>query len=124
MPADTKTIRMAMMKEPLLTATEMLTADAAHEATTLEQISLPKYRCPSYDIHDETYAKTLRNIEVNAVFNDFTQGLMNEPRINRFALLQAIDDYKAAGLQKVSPLSVQFEDQAFNCRPYQACVVS
>jgi hypothetical protein len=112
--------RMAMLKEPLLTATEMLMADAAHEAPTV----LPKYRCPSYDIHDETYAKTLRNIEVNSVFNAFTQGLMDETRINRFAMLRAIDDYKAAGLQKVSPLSVQFEDTAFNCRPYQACVVS
>ncbi len=115
--------RMAMLKEPLLTAMEVLTADAA-PITPVQTTNHLKYRCYTYDIHDETYATTLRNIEVNAVFNDFTQGLIDETRINRFSMLRAIDDYKAAGLQKVSPLSVQFEDEAFNCRPYQACVVS
>ena len=83
-----------------------------------------KYRATQYDIHDETYANTLRNIESdNEAFNTFTENLMAEPRINRYSLLKAIDEYNEDPASKLSPLSGRFMDEAFNCRPYQACII-
>jgi hypothetical protein len=89
---------------------------------------LPKekpFRAASYDIHDETYAKTLRAIECdNAAFNTFTENLMDEPRINRYSLLDAIEAYNLLTEAQVYPLSQRFQDEAFNCRPYQPCIIS
>ena len=83
-----------------------------------------KYRAALYDVHDETYANTMRKIESdNGVFNVFTDNLMAEPRINRHSLLKAIDDYNDNPISKLSPLSELFVNEAFNCRPYQACII-
>ena len=83
------------------------------------------FRAASYDIHDETYAKTLRAIECdNAAFNTFTENLMDEPRINRYSLLDAIEAYNLLTEAQVYPLSQRFQDEAFNCRPYQPCIIS
>ena len=87
--------------------------------------SLKKYRLPSahYDEHDRTYAATLRNYICPEAFHEFTDNLMSETHISRFKLLDAINDYKVAGLHKIHPLLINFEDCAFNYRPHQGCVV-
>jgi hypothetical protein len=83
------------------------------------------FRAASYDIHDETYAKTLRTIECdNIAFNIFTENLMDEPRINRYSLLDAIETYNLTPEAQLYPLSQRFQDEAFNCRPYQPCIIS
>ena len=87
-----------------------------------------KYRTAEYDIHDETYAKRLsemfiiesyHNKIVQNQFNLFTDNLMNEKKINRYSLLNAIDDYKKTENGRAYPLNNIFEDCAFNFRPYQ-----
>jgi len=83
-----------------------------------------KYRASEYDIHDETYATKLKSFETPDEFNKFTDGLMNEKYINRYKLLNAINDYKNTDLYKINPLSTVFEDVAFNFRPYNNCVIS
>jgi hypothetical protein len=83
-----------------------------------------KYRAATYDIHDQTYATQMKRFNIPQAFNDFTDGLMNETHINRFSLLQAIDDYNKTEESKTSQLESLFEDSAFNCRPYQACCIS
>ena len=87
--------------------------------------SLKKYRLPSvhYDEHDRTYAATLRNYICPEAFHEFTDNLMSETHISRFKLLDAIDDYKRAGLTKANPLLINFEERAFNCRPQQPCLI-
>jgi len=84
------------------------------------QVPLRKYRVGSYDIHDETYAKEMSKYSLPEECHIFTQRLMDEPRINRYALLQAIDEYKQAGLPT---LSAMFQNAAFNYRPGQGCVI-
>ena len=92
----------------------------ATEPEIYVQIPVRKYRAHKYDIHDETYAKELSTYSLPEEFHTFTERLMYEPRMNRFALLRAIDDYKQAGLPA---LSIQFQDTAFNFRTHQACVI-
>jgi hypothetical protein len=79
-----------------------------------------KYRAVKYDIHDQTYAKQMQFYELPPEFSEFTDGLMKETHINRFNLLEAIDNYNAKGLPD---LPCVFQDVAFNCRPYQQCVI-
>ena len=110
------------MEEQVETALAALRNEEQEEQ--LQQAIKKKYRATQYDIHDETYANTLRNIESdNEAFNTFTENLMAEPKINRYSLLKAIDDYNEDPASKLSPLSERFMDEAFNCRPYQACII-
>jgi hypothetical protein len=88
------------------------------------------FRSIAYDDHDQTYA---RNLTANFIrnhseatrlsFNAFTEGLMDEPRINRNSLLDAISAYEKTLTSQCCPLSTRFTDEAFNCRPYQPCVI-
>ena len=87
---------------------------------------LLKYRASEYDIFDVKYAKALFNIfnrlpiDIKDSFNSNTEYLMSCKSINRFCLLNAIDDY-----EKIMPQVKQnyqwgiFSDNAFNYRPYQ-----
>jgi len=83
---------------------------------------LKKYRAMTYDIHDEEYAKQMKKHDIPDAFKEFTDGLMDETHINRFSLLQAIEDYNKT--RPVIMLSLVFQDAAFNFRPYQSCVIS
>ena len=83
---------------------------------------LKKYRARNYDKSDEEYATQMKKYQIPQEFRDFTEGLMDETYINRYGLLQAIDDF-----QRTRPeiqLSCAFQNGAFNCRPYQPCVIS
>jgi len=108
------------------------------------EISL-KYRAAKYDQYDKTYADELRTYfyrlspEVKTKFNLLTKNLMNDEEINRYCLLNAIDDfvkrYNSPNepfhdiddvLEKTYIYNVDwlaFTDQAFNYRPYQPCIV-
>ena len=79
-----------------------------------------KYRSVKYDIHDRTYAKQMQFYELPPEFSEFTDGLLKETHINRFDLLEAIENYKAKGLPRLPGV---FEEVAFNCRPYQSCII-
>ena len=87
---------------------------------TVEQDCLARdipYRACIYDFYDEKYATLIKSMKYPEEFNTFTQGLMDEPRINRGCLLNAIDDYHSS---KSGPrLSDAFKNNAFNYRPYQ-----
>lgn len=83
-----------------------------------------KYRVDIYDEYDKMYAIVLKRYTCPQAFHDFTENLMNETYINRFKLLDAIDDYKIAGLHKKFPLLIEFQEKAFNYRPYQHCCIS
>ena len=87
--------------------------------------SLKKYRLANelYDEHDRTYASAINKYKCPIAFHEFTDNLLSETHISRFKLLDAIDDYKRAGLHKANPLSIDFENLAFNCRPHQPCVI-
>jgi hypothetical protein len=87
---------------------------------TLEQDCVARdipYRACIYDFYDEKYATLIKSMKYPEEFNTFTQGLMDEPRINRGCLLNAINDYHSS---KSGPrLSDAFQNNAFNYRPYQ-----
>jgi hypothetical protein len=85
------------------------------------QEPLKKYRARNYDKSDEEYATQMRKYEIPQEFRDFTEGLMDETHINRFGLLQAIEDYERT--RPEIQLSCAFQNGAFNCRPYQPCVI-
>ncbi len=111
----------------------IIQAPAQEEPSAVEVLKATinkKYRSVSYDVHDQTYATQLleffgrERIDVQEKFNEFTQNLMAEREINRYALLGAIDEYKAnEEAYAAFPLSMAFENMAFNCRPYQPCVI-
>ena len=95
-------------------------------ATTTD---MKNYRAFEYDISDETYAKSLGDLFkkchtdlIQTKFNIFTENLMDEPKINRYCLLAAIDDYKKSEESRKYPLNSTFCDNAFNFRPHQCCV--
>ena len=79
-----------------------------------------KYRRANYDIHDRTYAKQMQFYDLPPEFSEFTDGLLKETHINKNGLLDAIKDYTAKGLPQ---LPTVFTEVAFNCRPYQSCVI-
>jgi hypothetical protein len=103
-----------------------------------------KYRAHEYDIHDTTYAKEL-NVRFSYVpsyiqnkFNTFTKNLMNDEQINRFCLLNAIDDFNKYNNTHTDDIDnenkidsaylndrdwISFTDCAFNYRPYQSCMI-
>jgi hypothetical protein len=105
------------------------------QAEQVQEVPLKKYRAVSYDIHDETYANEMKKYSLPEEFHTFTDRLMDEPRINRYCLLNAIDEYKQAGYKQAGlnqagykqaglpKLSAIFQDTAYNCRPYQVCVI-
>ena len=112
------------MEEPSPSAVEEPSAVEVIAATIIK-----KYRSATYDVHDKTYATEVlaffdrERVDVQAKFNEFTDNLMAETHINRFSLLRAIDEYKSTASANEYLLSGAFEDMAFNCRPYQACVI-
>jgi hypothetical protein len=86
-----------------------------------------KYRSCSYDEYDGMYARCLKALfnstmdePIRRAFNEFTDGLMDEPRIRRNFLLDAIRDFEK---QNIDRLSTVFSNEAFNYRPYQPCVI-
>jgi hypothetical protein len=83
-----------------------------------------KYRAEKYDNDDQTYAMQMKRYCIPPAFNEFTDGLMDETHINRFGLLQAIDDYNKTEDSKIFRLEAPFQDAAFNFRPYQPCCIS
>jgi hypothetical protein len=88
--------------------------------------NIKPYRAHTYDIYDEKYANQMRTIYCPNIdkFNEFTDNLMNDVQINRNCLLDAIDDYKRTKECRSYPLTVGFEDSAFNYRPYQpGCMI-
>ena len=89
---------------------------------------IKKFRAFEYDIHDEQYAKRLSGMftdeyyhskTVQNQFNLFTDNLMTEIKINRYSLLNAIDEYNKTESGRKYPLNSIFKDNAFNYRPYQ-----
>lgn len=94
-----------------------------------ETVQVKKYRAFEYDIHDEKYAKRLSDMftdeyyhskTVQTQFNLFTDNLMADIKINRYSLLNAIDDYNKTESGRNYPLNSIFKDNAFNYRPYQS----
>jgi hypothetical protein len=108
-----------------------------------EELQVKKYRATVYDIHDTTYAKELKksfsNLEndLQNKFMLFTDNLMNEEQINRFSLLDAIDDFvkdfskTEKKTEKKTIIDIiynnvewqNFANNAFNFRPYQSCSI-
>lgn len=82
------------------------------------------YRSLEYDTYDEMYANHMRTFRRHEQFDEFTEGLLDEPRIKRHDLLDAIQAYKRTDLQVTRPLNMAFEEGAFNYRPYQTCVIA
>ncbi len=101
-----------------------------------------KYRLDSnvykYDKYDELYAIELKrhfsklSEDAQKEFNLFTDNLMVEKFINRNALLDAITDFKRTDYFKKIENEFElphyawviFDDNSYNCRPYQPCVIS
>jgi hypothetical protein len=90
----------------------------------VHEVQLKKYRAAKYDNDDQTYAMQMKRYCIPPAFNEFTDGLMDETHINRFGLLQAIDDYNKTEDSKIFRLEAPFQDAAFNFRPYQPCCIS
>ena len=103
---------------------ESMEQPTTNEEPVINVQLLKKYRAANYDRSDEEYAKQMKKHTIPATFNDFTKGLMDETHINRFALLSAIDDYNKTETSEEFPLECRFQDAAFNCRPYQPCIIS
>jgi len=101
-----------------------------------------KYRPGSaykYDKYDELYAMEMKRhfsrLSENAQteFNLFTDNLMIETFINRNKLLDAIVDFKKTDyFKKITKDQYElpnyawtiFDDNSYNCRPYQPCIIS
>jgi hypothetical protein len=101
-----------------------------------------KYRPDSnvykYDKYDELYAIELKrhfsrlSEDAQKEFNLFTDNLMVEKFINRNYLLDAITDFKKTDYFKTIKNEYElphyawviFDDNSYNCRPYQPCVIS
>lgn len=85
--------------------------------------SLKKYRSTLYQTFDSKYAKQLHNIyhnlhtkETIEKFNIFTEDLMDEPFINRFNLLDSIEDYNKTPDGIKFPINPHFYNAAWNFR--------
>ena len=106
-----------------------------------EIVNVLKYRPSSsytFDKYDEMYAMELKRhfskLSENAKkeFNLFTDNLMIEKFINRNCLLDAIVGFKRTEYFKNIHNEYElpnyawtiFDDNSFNCRPYQPCVIS
>jgi hypothetical protein len=128
-PQEFNTFTNDLLKEPEISRLCLLEAIADYNKTgcpalldTFQKAAehCRKYRSLTYDIHDQTYAKQMQFYDLPPEFSEFTDGLLKETHINRFDLLEAIENYKAKGLPQ---LPCVFQDVAFNCRPYQTCVI-
>ena len=81
-----------------------------------------KYRADKYDADDTLYATKLKDKfgylsqSLQDSFQEFTENLMSEKQINRYGLLQAIDDFKK--INNDHDINT-FYVMAFNFRPYQ-----
>ncbi len=122
------TVDVATPEQPAAAEDAMPSEEPAAEEVFTPVIK--KYRAHNYDKSDQTYAKELLEFfekepeHIKTAFNEFTDGLMLEPAINRFSLLDAISDYHYEIKSNSGyTLSMMFQDKAFNCRPYQACVI-
>jgi len=94
-------------------------------------MSVSKYRATKYDNYDEMYATRLSSVfksaspKLQESFNELSDNLMAETHINRYSLLNALDDFKKehyAAMTLTSHEATQwcwFGDTAFNYRPYQ-----
>ena len=80
------------------------------------------YRTLTYTNNDQIYAERLR-IDFNSLpnniketFDNFTHNLMSDEKINRYLLLNAIDDFKRDNYMICynSIYWTRFEDMAFN----------
>ncbi len=113
----------------------------------IENTNIKPYRCMIYDQYDTLYATKVREIfmyvnkDLQNKFIEFTDNLLNDIQVNRFALLRAIDDFSKNEKNKIdnntndkidentNPLDIhnyewiRFTDFAFNYRPYQTCCV-
>ena len=107
-----------------------------------DTLTVLKYRPSSeykYDKHDELYAIELKRhfsrLSENAQteFNLFTDNLMLEKFINRNYLLDAISDFKKTDYFKnITKDEYElpnyawaiFDDNSYNYRPYQPCIIS
>lgn len=83
------------------------------------------------DFHDETYALHMQKLYATYVeekaqqaFNVFSEDLMSEPKLSRIALLDALKDFKRTDQYVAEDWLLVFEDEAFNFRPHQGCVIS
>jgi len=128
-PQEFNTFTNDLLKEPEISRLCLLEAIADYNKTggpalldTFQKAAehCRKYRSLTYDINDQTYAKQMQFYDLPPEFSEFTDGLLKETHINRFDLLEAIENYKAKGLPQ---LPCVFQDVAFNCRPYQTCVI-
>ena len=134
---------MDSVQEEIATITDSTITDSitsTDSTTSTTTIQLLPYRTPAPDQYDIMYATKLNekfknlSTELQNAFQAFTQNLMDEKQIGRHFLLEAIDDFTKHQNQNqnsiVSPillskdyLWVQFNDLAFNYRPYQGCCV-
>jgi hypothetical protein len=128
-PQEFNTFTNDLLKEPEISRLCLLEAIADYNKTggpalldTFQKAAehCRKYRALTYDIHDQTYAKQMQFYDLPPEFSEFTDGLLKETHINRFDLLEAIENYNAKGLPQ---LPCVFQEVAFNCRPYQTCVI-
>jgi hypothetical protein len=107
-----------------------------------DTLTVLKYRPGSaykYDNYDKLYAMEMKRhfskLSENAQneFNLFTDNLMIETFINRNKLLDAISDFKKTDYFKKTSKEqyelpnyawIIFDDNSYNCRPYQPCIIS
>lgn len=113
--------------------------DDANINTVLETLEsdCKMYRTLKYDEHDTNYALKLSDYfnsyldsSLQSDFNEFTDNLMDDIQINRFSLLDAIEDFqkseKYINTYKNNMNNTYwftFTDMAFNYRPYQPCCI-
>jgi 5'-deoxynucleotidase YfbR-like HD superfamily hydrolase len=113
--------------------------DDANINTVLETLEsdCKMYRAKRYDVHDTEYALKLSDYfnsyldsNLQSDFNEFTDNLMDDKQINRFSLLDAIEDFqkseKYINTYKNNMNNTYwftFTDMAFNYRPYQPCCI-
>ena len=121
----------------------MSTFDALLDPTTLQleetmplENKLKPFRSTEYDQYDILYAAHMTRMyayvdaNIKLEFNKFTENLLDEKKITRIQLLNAIDTftYKEENKEenKVIDFSAwsRFKDEAFNYRPYQPCIIS
>jgi len=86
--------------------------------TTLTEESDKKYASRLLSVFNE-----INNEKLRRNFNRFTSNLMEEQYINRFDLLEAIDDYVATFKIPEKCGWMRFSDTAFNYRPYQSMYI-
>ena len=117
-----------IIEEPVIITTEEPIFTKNDDVSTLK---LKPYRITKYDEQDKTYATHMKymyqNVDTNIKeqFDIFTENLLDDEYISRNNLLDAIQEFTKQNDNKVSCRSWgRFDDEAFNCRPYQPCCIS